>query len=80
VVAGVQSPYVIPAHGKELAVATLRTRAGPGEPHRGACEPLASRIEITPRPGNGALFELAQPALHACHRGLITLSGLYPAA
>ena len=80
VVSGVQSPYVIPAHTKALAVAMLRTRAGPGEPRGGACEPIASRIKITPLPGAVALFELIQPALHACHKGLIMLSGLYPAA
>jgi hypothetical protein len=74
--AGIRSPFVIPPGVKELEAATLRTTAGAAEPHHGACEPLASRLRVAPRPGSGALTVPIQPPLHACHGGLIEISSL----
>jgi len=79
-IVGISSPYVIPAGGEAYAVATLRTSAGPGEPLRGPCEPLATQVRIAPNRGGVALSVPIEPALHACHGGAIALSGLYPAA
>jgi hypothetical protein len=76
---GIPSPYVIDAGSNAYAVATLRTSAGPGEPVRGPCEPLAAQIRIAPSAHGDALAVPIEPALHACHDGAITLSGLYPA-
>ena len=76
---GLPSPYVIPAGGEEYAVATLRTSAGRGEPLRGACEPLSTQVRVTLGRRSGSLTVPIEPALHACHGGAITLSGLYPA-
>lgn len=76
---GVPSPYVIPSGGEEYAVATLRTSAGPREPARGPCEPLATQVRIAPSRRSGAVTVPIEPPLHACHGGAISLSGLYPA-
>ena len=75
---GISSPYVIAAGGEEYAVATLRTSAGPGEPLHGACEPLATQVRVAPSRHGDPLTGPIEPALHACHGGAITLSGLYP--
>lgn len=76
---GIPSPYVIPSAGEEYAVATLRTSAGPGEPSRGPCEPLATQVVIAPSRRGGTLTVPIEPPLHACRGGAISLSGLYPA-
>jgi hypothetical protein len=76
---GVSSPYVIPSGADEYAVATLHTSAGPGEPDHGPCEPLAAEVRVILGRRSGSLTVPIEPALHACHGGAISLSGLYPA-
>ena len=74
---GVQSPYVIPAHAERWTIVTMHTKPGPGEPRSGGCEPIASSVRITPRPGIGSITVPVQPALRACYKGQMTLSGLF---
>jgi hypothetical protein len=76
-VIGVQSPYVLPAHAERWTIAMMHTKPGPGEPHSGGCEPIASNLLITPRPGIGSITIPVQPALRVCYKGQMTLSGLF---
>jgi hypothetical protein len=66
---GVSSPYVIPGRRVRTAVATLRTRGG-------GCA-TAARVAVMPARGSRAVTARIRPAVRACRRGLISLSGLF---
>jgi hypothetical protein len=66
---GVSSPYVFKSHVLQTAIARLATRGG-------HCDPVATGLEIFPRPGS-TLRTLAQPPVRVCQRGLIELSALF---
>ena len=77
--AAVVYPYVISAHAQAQALVGFDTKAGSGEPRTGSCEPLASQLAITPRPKAGQLVTRINPPIHACHHGLLTFTGSFPA-
>jgi Domain of unknown function (DUF4232) len=77
VTGGVVSPKVIGAHARVSAAATLDTKPGAGEPRSGPCEAAARTLSVTLAPATGALEIPLKPPRSACHRGAITLSGLF---
>jgi hypothetical protein len=70
-------PYVIGARRQATLDATGVTRPGPGEPTRGACEPVAAHLEITLPVGGGTLSAAIEPARSFCHDGELAVSGLF---
>ncbi len=74
---GISSPYVFPSDAQELALAGMWVTAGRGEPRHGSCEPSAREVAVGIHPGGGTIEVPIRPALRACHRGAISLSGLY---
>jgi hypothetical protein len=48
---------------------------GTGEPANGPCEPVATRIRITPQPGLGTIIMPIVPPTRVCEHGGMSLSG-----
>jgi hypothetical protein len=70
VIGGVNSPLVMDRRARWEAYAVIDIRGG-------ACDATATRIRITPSPGARSLTVAMTAPARACHRGRITLSGLY---
>ncbi|HEY2936001.1 MAG TPA: DUF4232 domain-containing protein [Gaiellaceae bacterium] len=47
---------------------------GPGESTIGACEPVATRLRVTPKPGGGTVLAPIVPPTRVCVHGRLTLS------
>lgn len=48
---------------------------GPGEPTNGPCEPVATRLRVTPQPGGGTIIAAIVPPTRVCVHGRMTVSG-----